>query len=525
MTHRADPVAVPPPPPPLDPPPTSEVIDDRPHDGRTVRGAVLWSYLLGGGQMALHGVVTLLLAAILLPEAFGVMALALTWVTFAQMLLHEGPALAVIQRADVNDRHLTAAFVANLATAVLIAAVFAAVAPLWAAVLDLPELTWLCWALAPVIVLHALIVVPDAVLRRQMRMRRLQARLLVATAASSAVAVGAAVAGLGVWALVLQHLTAAVLSAVLLWASSSWRPRRGPIRPALRDLRRFSLLSVSDFLAGFIGSRADTILAGLFFHPLALGLYRFSLRIVEMGSELAFDGVRQVTVPHLSRLQDQRTEFEDQLGKLVHTGAVLAVPALGILAGSALPLLTLLGTEWIAGTDTLRLLCLLGVVACVSNLLGPAIQAAGRPGVAAAIGWISAGVAAALLIVAGVRYGTAATSDQALAMAVAMLAAQAVTALLTLFWAVRGVLKLRLRPILGPAAPALLAAVAAAAAGIAAGRLGADQWPALVGLVVTGTAGALAAGAVLFGLDAQFVARVRQLLGRSPSPTNGQPAT
>ena len=180
MTHRADPVAVPPPSPPQDPPPppAAEVVDDRPHDGRTVRGAVLWSYLLGGGQMVLHGGVTLLLAAILLPEVFGVMALALTWVTFAQMLLHEGPALAVIQRADVNDRHLTAAFVVNLITAALIATVFVAVAPLWAAAVKLPELTWLCWALAPVILLHALIVVPDAILRRQMRMRRLQARLL-----------------------------------------------------------------------------------------------------------------------------------------------------------------------------------------------------------------------------------------------------------------------------------------------------------------------------------------------------------
>ncbi|HLU45708.1 MAG TPA: oligosaccharide flippase family protein [Natronosporangium sp.] len=520
-------MAVPPPSPPQDPPPppAAEVVDDRPHDGRTVRGAVLWSYLLGGGQMVLHGGVTLLLAAILLPEVFGVMALALTWVTFAQMLLHEGPALAVIQRADVNDRHLTAAFVVNLITAALIATVFVAVAPLWAAAVKLPELTWLCWALAPVILLHALIVVPDAILRRQMRMRRLQARLLTATAVSSAVAVGAALAGLGVWALVLQHLTAAVLSAVLLWASSPWRPRRGPIRPALRDLRRFSVLSISDFLAGFISSRADAILAGLFFHPLALGLYRFSLRIVEMGSELAFDGIRQVTVPHLSRLQDQRAEFEDQLGKLVHAGAVLAVPALGILAGAALPLLTLLGEEWIAGTNTLRLLCLFGVVACVSNLLGPAIQAAGRPGIAAAIGWISAGVAAALLITVGLWYGGAATTDQALAMAAAMLGAQLVTALLTLCWAIRGVLRLRLGPILGPAAPALLAAVAAAASGIAAGRLGADQFPALAGLLVTGTAGALAAGAVLFGLDARFVARVRQLLNRSSSPTNGQPAT
>lgn len=519
MTHTADPDTASGP-----APSPAPVVDDRPHDSRTVRGALLWSYLLGGGQMVLHGLITLLLAAILLPEVFGVMALAMTWLTFTQMLLHEGPALAVIQQANVNDRHLTAAFVANLVTAGVLALIFAAVAPLWAAAVNLPQLTVICWALTPVIVLHALIVVPDSILRRQMRMRRLQARLLVATAVSSAVAVAAALAGLGIWALVLQHLTASVLSVVLLWATSSWRPRRGPIRPALRDMRRFSLLSISDFLAGFISSRADTILAGLFFHPLALGLYRFSLRIVEMGSSLAIDGVRQITVPHLSRLQHQRAEFERQLGALVHAGVILAVPALGILAGAALPLLALLDPEWVAAVDTLRVLCVLAVVACVSNLLGPAIQAAGHPGVLAAIGWTSAVITALLLIAAGLRYGGAPTSQQALAMTVAALAAQTVTASLTLFWAIRGTLKLRIGPILRPALPALLAAAAAAASGTVVSWWSADHLAVPVALLATGTVATLVAAVVLLPLDSWLLARVRQFLPRLSLFSNGSPS-
>lgn len=503
------------PPPPSQPGPADTAAaagsGDRPHDGRTVRVALQWSYLLGGGHFVVYALVTLLLAAILLPEAFGVMALAMLWVTFAQMLLHEGPSLAVIQRARVTDRHLDAAFWVNLASALLIAGVFVAVAPLWAAAIDLPQLTALCWALSPVIVLHALMVVPDAILRRRMQLRRLWTRILVAALVSGAIGVSVALAGLGVWALVAQHLTYSALSVVLLWASSSWRPRWGRIGAGARDLRRFSLMSVSEFLATFVASRADAILAGLFFSPFAIGLYRFSLRIVEMASDLAFDGVRQVTVPHLSRLQDDRPAFAAALGKLVHAGAVLALPALGVLAAVTHPLLSLLGPEWVEATAAMRLLCVVGGVTAVGHLLGPAIQAAGRPGVVAAIGWAGAGVAAGMILLVGSAFAAARPAEQVVAMAGAMLAAQGVIAALTVFVALRRVLGVRFRPILAPALPALAAACLAAAVGIGVGWLGADRLPPAMALLVTGAAATAAAAAVLFTTDAEFVVRVRQL--------------
>jgi PST family polysaccharide transporter len=500
-------------------PPGAAGAADRPHDGGTVRSALLWSYLLGGGHAVAYGLLTLLLAAILLPEAFGVMALAMLWVTFAQMLLHEGPSLAVIQRAGITDRHFDAAFWINLATALLIAVAFAAVAPLWAIAVDVPQLAVICWALTPVIILHALMVVPDAILRRRMQLRRLMTRVLLATIASGTVGVLAALAGFGVWALVAHHLTYSTLSVVLLWLSTSWRPRWGPIGAAVRDLRRFSLMSVSEFLAGFVATRADALLAGLFFGPVAIGLYRFSLRIVEMASDLAFDGVRQITVPHLSRLQDDRRQFAAQLGKLVHAGAVLALPALGIVAAVSHPLLSLLGPEWVEATAAMRMLCLAGAVTAVGQLLVPAVQAAGRPGVAAVIGWTGAAVAAASIVTVGIGFSAAPPATQVMAMAVALLAAQATIAALTLLVTIRRVLRMRIWPILAPTGPALAAGCLAAGVGIAAQQLGVERLPLLAGLLGTGAAASLVAGAFLFATDAEFVARVRQVLRRRP----GQP--
>ncbi len=483
--------------------------------GVRVRAAVVWSYLLGGGHFLAYGAVTLLLAAILLPEAFGVMALAMLWVSFAQMLLHEGPSLAVIQRAELTDRHLDAAFWINLATAAVIAGVFAAAAPLWAAAVHLPELAPVCWALAPVIVLHALQVVPDALLRRQLAMRRLVSRVLLATVVAGACGVAAALAGLGVWALVINHVTYSTVAVVLLWTATGWRPRRGPVRAAARDLRRFSLLSVSEFLSGFVAQRADALLAGLFFSPVAIGLYRFCLRITEMAGDLAVYGVRQITVPHLSRMQHDPATFARHLAQLVHAGVVLAFPALGVLAAVAPPLLALLGPEWTEATGALRLLCVLGAVAVVGNLLLPAMQAAGRPGIAAAVGWTTACLAAALIVLVGAAYATASPAVQVVAMAVTMIGVQAFSATLTLLVTVRRVLRTPLAPLLRPTLPAATAAVAAAVVGGAVADRIPGSVPAVGALAAAGLVAAATAATVLLATDAQFSHRLRQTVRRT----------
>lgn len=479
-----------------------------------MRGAVIWSYVLTGGNFAVTGVVTFVMAAFVPPAEFGVMALALVWVTFAQMLMQHGPAQAVVQREDVTDRHFDAAFWSTLGLATAFAVVLAAVAPLWAIWNGTPKLAYVCWALAPVIVLNALGVIPDAILRRRMDMKRISLRVLTVGLISGVLGVGAAVAGLGVWAYAIQQITMAGLTAAVVWTVTEWRPRRGGIGPALRDLRRFSLHSLSEVTAFFLSSRIDALVMGAFFGPAAIGLYRFAVRIVEMVNSVAAGGIGQVSLADLSRLTSDRDAFGRRLGQFLHAAAMIMYPGLGILAATAGPLLRLIGEEWSPAAGALRVLCAAGAITMVGSILTPAVQAAGRPGVGAVIGWVEAAVAAVAIVAVGLWMRDAAVTGQVLAIAWTVLAVQGTMTAVYVWVALYRVLHLKARTVLLPSLPAFVAGLVALGVGLAVERALPGGFNAFLGLVVTGCAAVAAAMVVVIGLDGRARGLVLSLVRR-----------
>ncbi len=473
------------------------------------RAAVAWSYVLTVGRFTTTAVVTLVMAAFLDPRAYGVMALAMVWVVFAQSLAMHGPTQAVIQREDVTDRHFDAAFWVTLAGSVVMAAIFAGAAPLWARVNGAPELVPVCWALAPSIVLNSLVVVPDAILQRNLHFKRLSQRVLVAGLLSGAAGIAVAVAGYGVWALVVQQLTQTALSAVLVWIVVPWRPRRGPIRAAIRDIRGYSLHSVSGFFANFVATRSDALLMGAYFGPVAIGLYRFATRITNTVNEVAVGGLGQISLPHLARFKADREAFAAQLGRVIHAGSLVAFPAFGILAPSARPLLAWIGPQWADAAPSLVVLCVAGMIGSIGAISGAALQAAGRPGASAAIGWSVAAVTTVTLIMVGLRFSPAGARTQVLAIAVAYTVISAAACVAAIVLTFRWILHVPIGPAMMPSVPAALSAVAAGVIGWAVQPLTHGMVP-VVALLITGVFASAAAAAVLLVLDAEVSGYARR---------------
>ncbi|GAB7043507.1 lipopolysaccharide biosynthesis protein [Catenuloplanes niger JCM 9533] len=476
---------------------------------------MIWSYVLTGGNFAVTGVVTFVMAAFVPPAEFGVMALALVWVTFAQMLMQHGPAQAVIQREDVTDRHFDAAFWSTLGLATVFAGLLAAIAPLWALWNGTPRLAYVCWALAPVIVLNALAVLPDAILRRRMDMKRISLRVLTVASISGVLGVGAAVAGLGVWAYAVQQITMSALTVAVVWTVTEWRPRRGGIGPALRDLRRFSLHSLSEVTAFFVSSRIDALVMGAFFGPAAIGLYRFAVRIVEMVNSVAAGGIGQVSLADLSRLTDDRAAFGRRLGQFLHAAALIMYPALGVLAATAGPLLRLVGEEWEPAAGALRVLCATGAITMIGSILTPAVQAAGRPGVGAVIGWVEAAAAATSIVAVGLWMRDAPVPTQVLAIAWTVFAVQGTMTLVYAWVALYRVLRLKARTVLLPSLPPFAAGLTALGTGLLVESLLPGDTHVVLGLLLTGCAAVATVVILLLALDPRLRRLATSLLRRA----------
>lgn len=378
-----------------------------------------WAFTMDGGGQLLTLVISFVLAGLLGPRTYGVVAMAMVYVAFVQMVQRQGMAAAIIQRKELTGRHLDTAFWLVLSVSGILTAASILLAGWWAGVNGLPELRPIITALSALVVVEALTTVQVALLTRRMHFRALAARRLFGVVSGGAVGLTGALIGWGAWAIVGQQLVTAVVSLIVLWLASGWRPRLRFSAGAARDLLGFSSGSLLSSVAVFANNRADVLLVGLFFGPVVVGIYQLAARLIDTVVMVASKPVQTVGLPELSPHQDDSVEFARRLRRLMRVSAVVAVPALGVVTACAIPLVELLGAEWSAAAAVVQVLCVVGLVRVIIVLDGPLLQALGRPFVQAGLSWLAAAVSIATFVTAGVLLQDVASDEQALFIAVA----------------------------------------------------------------------------------------------------------
>ncbi|MEM9712636.1 MAG: oligosaccharide flippase family protein, partial [Actinomycetota bacterium] len=489
------------PPRPVAPPRPEPRLDPSPDGGGTFGSALRWSALMNGGrQLATIGI-SFLLAAQLGPRIFGVVAIATVYVAFVQMILQQGMGAAIIQRRDLRSTHLDTAFWLLMGIGGVLSVASVALSGWWASVNDLPELRDVIWGLTPLVLLRALLIVPDALLRRRLEFRPLALRTNASVILGGLAGLVAAILGAGVWALVIQQLTTAAIEVFVVWAAVDWKPQRRFSRERARELIGFTGPSTLAGFGVFVNARADALITGILLGPVAVGLHRFGARLVDTVVEAVSGSLRAVALPELSRLQDERHAFVARLVGIVGLAAGVAVIPLAALAAAAQPLLDLAGDEWLPAVPALAILAVAGAGRTIGDLIGPVLQSLGRPGVLAALSWVGGGLSAGALVVTGLLVRDASSGDQVIGLAVTTAALYGVVFLgLNAAMAVRyaGV---PARSLIGAVRPAIMAAPVGYGAGILAGRAVDDLVPSLLQVAVIGTVAAAVVAAVLWLLD------------------------
>ena len=135
-----------------------------------------WTFLMTWGDRAFGLVFTFLLAAILGPRDFGIVALALIYIALVQLLNEGGIQTAIVQREKLEGEHLDSAFWMNLALCLVLAAISFLLAGWWARVNDVPELEDVVKVLSILLVVQGLTIVPLAIFQREMRFKALAIR-------------------------------------------------------------------------------------------------------------------------------------------------------------------------------------------------------------------------------------------------------------------------------------------------------------------------------------------------------------
>lgn len=344
-----------------------------------IRG-ITWTVLKSVSSRLMGSAVFIVLARILEPADFGIVALASVFVVLISLLVESGFAEALIQRDTVTAKDLNSAFWMNNVMGVVLAIVLIVLADVISDPLGQPQLAPVLRVLSAVFVLSALSSVPQAILRRGLAFRAIAIRGVAATFAGGLVGIAMALAGAGVWSLVGQMVTNAAAGTVILWVLCSWRPGWSLSVESLRGLLRFSARILGERLALFASRRSDDLLIGLVLGPVALGFYTVAYRILLIFTEIIIWTLEGVAFPVLSRLQGDQERRARAFYVLIRLGAAVAAPAFLALAILA-PELTQVafGDRWLAAVPVMQALALVGIPHAAMYCNKAALNAAGRP--------------------------------------------------------------------------------------------------------------------------------------------------
>lgn len=471
---------------------------------RAAKG-VFWTATGAWGRQLGVFVVFAVLARLLEPADFGLVALAAVFVGFTHVIAEEGMVDALVQRKELERAHLDAAFWVSLAFALAMTVILAALAVPIASLLGEKELAPVLVALALAIPIGSSSLVQRALLTRELKFRSLTLRSLAAITVGSIFGVTAALLGFGVWSLVVQNLVGVTTGTLVLWRVTDFRPRLTFSYAHCRQLLAFGSNVVGFRLLIYFTRRADELLIGAFLGPAALGFYTIGYRMLRMLIQVTSSLIDRVSFPLYSRLQDKPGRLRVAFYKSTSFAALLAFPvflAAAVLAPQVVDVF--FGPKWADSIPVMQILAFFGLIQVLTYLNGTTIKALGKPGWLVVIVGITAALKVSAFLVA-VQYGL-------VAVAVAATCVGWIVAPLY-YWGVRRLVGVSLLEYLGSLRVPLVGSILSAATMLAVRYL-LDDVRALVVLAVAGVAGAAVYYATVRLLAPPLADEVRDLVGR-----------
>ncbi len=374
---------------------------------RTAIISAFWAVGESWALRAISAVVFLILARLVDPAAFGLVALAQVYVMTVQTLSDQGLATALQQREAIEPAHKDSAFWANLAVGALLAlgtlAVAEPLARLYGEPRLAPVLRW--FGLTPF--LAGFSIVQQALMRRAMRWRELAMRQVIGSFAGGAIGLAMAFDGMGVWALVGQALSTQAMANVVLWSIADWRPRFAFSWRHFRDLFGFGLNVLATNIVRVIGFQADRLIMGYFLGAADLGYYSVAQRLVLIVTDFVAGSTERIVVPLFARIQDDSARVNRGLMTAQENLSLIVIPAFVGVAAVAPALIRLgVGPQWDPSVLPTRILAFYALCYCLAFFFGHVLTALGRPTLRLIVVICQAFCLAALVLV-GVRFGVA----------------------------------------------------------------------------------------------------------------------
>lgn len=342
-------------------------------------GGFIWRFAERCGAQGVQFVVSIILARLLMPEAFGTISLMMVFINILSVFIDSGMGSALIQKKDADDLDFSTVFYFNLFMCSFMYLILFLCAPLIAEFYNNSELTLLVRVIGLSLLFSGVKSIQQAYVFKNMLFKNFFFSTLIGTVISAVVGITVAYKGYGVWALISQNLTNNVIDMIIIWCLVKWRPKWTFSFERLKGLFSYGWKLLASALLDTGYNQLRALIIGKVYSTADLAYYTKANNFPSIIITNVNSSIDSVLLPLMSSVQDSVESVKGMTRRAMKTSIYVMAPLLMGLAACGQSVISILLTDkWLPSYPFMVIFCITYVFYPVHTANLNAIKALGR---------------------------------------------------------------------------------------------------------------------------------------------------
>lgn len=354
-------------------------MDNKTTDSKVVVTNFIWNLMERWGAQGVTFIVSIILARLLEPSVYGIVALATVFTAILGVFIDSGLGSALVQKKDADDKDFSTVFFFNITMCSVLYIIVFFLAPLIASFYKMPELTPVVRVSSLTLIISGFKNILISVIQRNLKFKKFFFATLGGTIGAAVVGITMAFLGFGVWALIAQSLFNSSVDTIILWITVGWRPKKYFSFARLKVLLPFGVRMLGTTLIGTLYLKLRDLIIGKKYSATDLAYYTKgsgwpNLLFVNIGG-----AVDSVMFPVMSRAQDDLLLVRNIMSRTIRINTYVVFPLLVGLALCAEPAVSIILTpKWLPIVEYMRIFCFTSACDAVHNTQINMIRSIGK---------------------------------------------------------------------------------------------------------------------------------------------------
>lgn len=338
-----------------------------------------WNVIANGGKYFITFFLSIILARLLEPAEFGLIGMLSIFIAIATVFVDSGLNTALVRSKTVSQEDYTTVFYFNILISLGFYFLLFFTAPLIAGFYNEPILVILTRLISLIFVINSFGLIQNTILLRELNFKKQSICYLSGLVVSVIISVVMAFMRFGVYSIVAQAVSQALVTNILLWVTSSWRPSGGFNKASFKKLWVFGSNVLGSNIVSRVIDNLDNLLIGKVFSAAQLGFYVRAKSTKQIPEFILTQVLNAVSFPVLTKVQDNNSEFRRLHMQFYKLSIYLFFPVVfGLIAVAKAFVIVLYSAKWLPAVPLLQIIALSSIAYFLAALFSQTILAKGN---------------------------------------------------------------------------------------------------------------------------------------------------